>query len=163
MPQDNMSVIIKNFSNEKLLPEIVRMLDEGHTVTLRLKGYSMRPFLENNRDRALLVKAGDIKKGDPVLAEISKGQYVLHRVIDIDNGRVTLLGDGNITVERCRMKDIKGGVIGFYRKGRDVMDRTDGIKWCVYSFIWMRLRPVRRYLLAFHRRVWLRIFGKDYS
>jgi len=45
------------FSNAILLPEVVKMLDEGHTVTLLLKGYSMRPFLEDNRDKALLTKA----------------------------------------------------------------------------------------------------------
>ena len=79
MPQDNIAIVEKQFPNDKFLPEVVRLLDEGYTVTLRLKGYSMRPFLENNRDKALLVKARDIKKGDPVLAEISPGHYVLHR------------------------------------------------------------------------------------
>lgn len=154
MPQNNISIKEKQFPNDKLLPEIVKMLDEGHTVTLKLKGYSMRPFLENNRDKALLTKAHDIKKGDPVLAEIAPGRYVLHRIIDIDNGKITLLGDGNLTVEVCRIEDIKGSVIGFYRKGRNVMDRTDGMKWKAYSFIWTRLRPVRRYLLAIYRRIW---------
>lgn len=43
--------------NAILIPEIIRLLDEGHTVTLRLRGYSMRPFLEDDRDVALLVKA----------------------------------------------------------------------------------------------------------
>ena len=40
---------IKNISiaNSILLPEIVKLLTEGHTVTLLLKGCSMRPFLEN--------------------------------------------------------------------------------------------------------------------
>ena len=42
----------KTFSNAQLLPEVVKMLNEGHTVTLPLKGYSMRPFLENGRDKA---------------------------------------------------------------------------------------------------------------
>ena len=41
------------FPNAELLPEIVKMLNEGHTITLRLRGFSMRPFLEDNRDKAL--------------------------------------------------------------------------------------------------------------
>lgn len=154
MPQDNIAIREKLLPNDKFLPEIVKMLDEGHTVTLKLKGYSMRPFLENNRDKALLTKAHNIKKGDPVLAEIAPGKYVLHRITGIDNGRVTLLGDGNLTEEICRTEDIKGSVIGFYRKGRNVLDRTDGMKWKAYSFVWMQLRPVRRYLLAIYRRTW---------
>ena len=44
------------FENAVFLPEIVKMLNEGHTVTLTLKGYSMRPFLEDGRDKALFVK-----------------------------------------------------------------------------------------------------------
>lgn len=40
--------------NKYLIPEIIRLLDEGRTVTIRLKGFSMRPFLEDKRDKALL-------------------------------------------------------------------------------------------------------------
>lgn len=156
MSQDNIKIVEKQLPNERFLPEVVRMLDEGHTVTLRLKGYSMRPFLENNRDKALLAKAGSIRKGDPVLAEILPGHYVLHRIVDIEGGNVTLLGDGNLTVEHCRVEDVKGSVVCFYRKGRSVPDRTDGMKWRIYSFLWMRLRPIRRYLLAFYRRIILK-------
>ena len=69
--------------NKYLIPEIIRLLDEGRTVTIRLKGFSMRPFLEDKRDKALLKKSDSIKIDDVVLAEINKGQYVLHRVIKI--------------------------------------------------------------------------------
>ena len=53
------------FANAEFLPEVVKMLNEGHTVTLRLRGYSMRPFLENDRDKALLVKPSTIKSWRP--------------------------------------------------------------------------------------------------
>ena len=53
MQQDHIEIKEVQFANAVLLPEIVKMLDEGHTVTLRLRGYSMRPFLEDNRDKAL--------------------------------------------------------------------------------------------------------------
>lgn len=42
----------KLFSNLELIPEVISLLEEGHTVTLPLRGYSMRPFLEDNRDKA---------------------------------------------------------------------------------------------------------------
>ena len=48
--------------NAELIPEIIQLLNEGHTITLKLKGYSMRPFLETNRDKALITKAINIKK-----------------------------------------------------------------------------------------------------
>lgn len=102
----------------------------------------------------MLVKASRLQKGDPVLAEISPGHYVLHRIINIKNDQVTLRGDGNLSNEYCKVSDVKASIIGFYRKGRDTMDYTDGWKWRIYSYIWTRLYPIRRYLLAIYRRVY---------
>lgn len=147
------------FPNAMLLPEIVRLLNEGHTVTLRLRGFSMRPFLEDSRDKALMTKAVNPKTGDPVLAEIAPGRFVLHRIIRIENDDVTLRGDGNMLTEHCHLEDIKASVIGFYRKGSDKLDRIDSWKWKTYSWIWTRLFPIRRYLLAVYRRIWIPLFG----
>ena len=151
----DMKVEVKEmqFANSVLLPEIVKLLEEGHTVT------SMRPFLEDGRDKALLVKAGgNPAVGAPVLAEIAPKHFVLHRIIDIQGDKITLMGDGNLSTEHCRASDIKADIIGFYRKGRKELDRTDGQKWKTYSKIWMALTPIRRYLLAFYRRIWLKLF-----
>ena len=146
----------KTFSNAQLLPEVVKMLNEGHTVTLPLKGYSMRPFLENGRDKALLIKVQHLKKGDPVLAEVRPGHYVLHRIVAIHSNRVVLCGDGNLANEYCRREDVRASVIGFYRKGRNTLD---GCKWRIYSMIWVNLRPFRRILLGVYRRFWIKYFG----
>lgn len=147
------------FSNAQFLPQVVRLINEGHTVTINLKGFSMRPFLENDRDKALLTKPVHPVVGDPVLAEVSPGHFILHRIIKIDGDSVTLRGDGNLGIERCRMQDVCGAVVGFYRKGHKKLDRTDGMKWRIYSFFWTRLYPIRRYLLAAYRRLWIPIFG----
>ncbi len=145
-------------SNAELFPYLISLMEQGHTVSIRLKGYSMRPFLEHNRDSAILRKATDVITGEPVLAEISEGHFVLHRIVKVDGEEVTLLGDGNLTPEHCRTCDVKAQVVGFYRKGRDTLDTLGGRKWRAYSWVWMRLRPLRRWLLAFYRR-WVRLFG----
>ena len=93
-----------------------------------------------------------------MLAEVSKGVFVLHRIVKIKGDDVTLRGDGNLGVERCKKSDVKGFVIGFYRKGRTTIDKTNHPKWLIYSFVWTSLLPLRRYLLAFYRRIWLKIF-----
>ena len=149
----------KVFPNEQLIPEVISLIEQGHTVTLPLRGFSMRPFLEDNRDKALLTKPDRLKVGDPVLAEVRPKFYVLHRIIAIDGERVVLRGDGNLACEHCLRKDIKAAVIGFYRKKHNYIDRTDGLKWRLYSRLWLFLFPVRRYLLAFYRRVWIKCFG----
>ncbi|RRC99130.1 S24/S26 family peptidase [Prevotella sp. OH937_COT-195] len=158
MSQRNIKVIEKQFCNSVIIPEVIKIINEGHTVTLPLKGYSMRPFLEDGRDKVLLTIPENLKVGDPVLAEIEPQHYVLHRIIDINGNDIVLRGDGNLSNEYCKKSDIRCAVIGFYRKGRTTLDRIDGKKWRFYSFLWMRLSPIRKYLLAFHRRIWLRIF-----
>lgn len=145
--------------NRKFLPEVITLLNEGHTVTLQLRGFSMRPFLEDNRDKALLSKAKDIQVGDAVLAETAPKHYVLHRIIKIQGETVTLRGDGNLGTEVCHINDVHGLAIGFYRKGHTKLDKTNGIKWLTYSHIWTALYPIRRYLLAAYRRIWIPLFG----
>lgn len=159
MSQSNYKINEIQFSNAEFLPKVVELINEGHTVTLRLRGFSMRPFLEDNRDKALLVKANSVKVGDPVLAEIGSRHFVLHRIIAINGTDVTLRGDGNLSCEHCKTENIVGNVIGFYRKNRTMLDRIDGKKWIIYSYIWTRLFPIRRYLLAAYRRIWIPLFG----
>jgi hypothetical protein len=114
----------------------------------------MRPFLEDNRDKAILTITPDINTGDAVLAEISKGHFVLHRIVAIDGNHITLRGDGNLNVEHCTLSDIRAKAIGFYRKGRNKADMTEGYKWRIYSWLWTRLFHIRRYLLfALHPHV----------
>ncbi len=155
-------MIEKQFSNAKFMPEIIKLLNEGHTVTLTLRGYSMRPFLEDRRDKGLLVKAQNPAVGMPVLAEIEDKKYVLHRIVKIQGDNVTLRGDGNLNTEHCKLTDIKGEAIGFYRKGRTKIDSTKGMKWTVYSVLWTALLPVRRYLLAILRRTVFRQKRQQY-
>lgn len=139
--------------NEKLIPAVAEDVRAGSTVTLRLFGNSMLPFLHDGRDKALLAAPRTPRVGEPVLAEIAPHRYVLHRVVEVDGDRLTLLGDGNLSVEQCRKSDIIASVIGFYRKGRARLDCIDGTKWRIYSAVWMSLRPVRRFLLAIYRRL----------
>ena len=150
---------IKECANNEFLPEVIRLCREGHTVTINLKGYSMRPFLEHGRDKAVLAVCDAYRVGDAVLAHVPIGngmrRYVLHRIISIEGDNVILLGDGNLSPEYCSHSDIKAKAIGFYRKRGGVYSPTDGWRWRVYSAIWMRLpvRSVRRVILAIIRRI----------
>lgn len=140
--------------NDVLLPFVVEQLKAGHTATLPLRGRSMRPFLEDERDKALLQIVDKYEEGDAVLAEINKGHFVLHRIIKIEGTNVTLRGDGNLANEYCQLADLRAKAIGFYRKDRNTLDSCDGRKWRIYSWWWTRLYPIRRYLLfALHPHI----------
>ena len=140
-----------DIDNRTFIPQIIDLLNDGHSVTINLRGFSMRPFLEDRRDKALLVKAKDVNVGDVVLTKVSTGQYVLHRIIRIDGNEITLRGDGNLNVEQCEKKDVYGFAKGFFRNGHKEMDSTSGRKWRIYSFIWTRIFCIRRYLLYIYR------------
>jgi len=144
-------------ANDIYLPSVLAnlALTPEKTGTIGLRGRSMRPFLEDGRDRALLKLPTEAPKvGQPVLAEVAPGFFVLHRIIRIEGDAVTLLGDGNLTTEHCHLKDIRAIAVGFLRKGREKPDLITGRKWRVYSAVWTRLRPFRRYLLfALHPHI----------
>ncbi|MBP3229012.1 MAG: S24/S26 family peptidase [Bacteroidaceae bacterium] len=146
--------------NEIFVPQVRAFLEEGQQfVTFRVRGNSMRPFLENERDCVALVLPGEVEVGDVVLAEVAPKHYVLHRIIIKSGDDLVLKGDGNVKgIETCTVGDVVAQAVGFYRKGRRRADLVTGWKWRSYSWLWVRLRPLRRYLLAAYRRIWLRVF-----
>ena len=149
---NNQQLKHKEFANDVIIPEIARLLDEGHSVTLTLRGVSMRPFLEDGRDKAILTKPSKpVRVGDVVLAEVSSRRYALHRIVKIEGSLVTMRGDGNLATEQFDASKVLGIARCFYRKGRKRPDYTTGWKWRIYSAVWTALMPVRRYLLFAYR------------
>lgn len=161
MSQSDSEIKTIQMRNDVLLPFVVEQLNAGHTATLPLRGRSMRPFLEDGRDKALLQAVDVPQVGDAVLAELLPGHFVLHRIISIDGEKVTLRGDGNLSSDpTCTLADIRAKAIGFYRKGRTTLDNTSGRKWRIYSWWWTRLFPIRRYLLfILHPHIPRRFWG----
>ncbi len=136
--------------NDQLLPVVADALAQGHTATIWVRGYSMRPFLEHERDRVKLAYPQRVEVGDAVLAQVAWGHYVLHRVLHREGNLLTLQGDGNLRgVERCRMDDVCGVVIEYMRPGRTIQASDPGLRRRIR--LWRMLRPVRRPLLLLYR------------
>ena len=136
-------------STQELMPEVGRLIREGKTVVLPVRGNSMRPFIQNGNDCVELHPLPPVlRKGDVVLARTSKGYYVLHRVTAISPDLLTLEGDGNIGLrETCRPSDVLARaewVIDAHKERHSLLDRRARIKWRM----WYMLRPQRRVLLA---------------
>lgn len=144
--------------NALLFEKVKPYLAQGKTITIKVRGRSMRVFIEGDRDLAVIAPPSVqlIKNGAVALAEVSPNHYVLHRIIKINGNHITLQGDGNVgLIEHCQKEDIIGVVTAFYRKGRTKPDTITGWKWKIYSFLWLTLRPIRRYLLFIHRTFFL--------
>lgn len=148
-----------NVPNEILIPKLKELLNQGLNVTIRVRGWSMRIFLDNNRDLVMLAppQPDQLKRWDLVLAEVAPQQFVLHRIIKKNNNQLVLKGDGNVYgIERCDVNDVIGVATAFYRKGRQTPDYVTGWKWKYYSKLWMLLTPFRRIILGIYNRIYKR-------
>ena len=141
--------------NHVLMAEVQRLLLQGTMVTIRTKGNSMLPFIEGERDSVVLSAYGTPKIGDIALAKLDNGIYVLHRIINITSAReVTLMGDGNIKgKEYCLKEQLCGKVIAILRNGKEY--NPESLSWKMQAIMWRKLLPVRRWLLAIYRRVFI--------
>ena len=140
--------------NAVLLGEVSRLLDEGRSVVIMTKGSSMSPFIRGERDSVELKKSGRIEVGDIVLAQLTPGHYVLHRVKAIDGEKVLLKGDGNLDItENCTLGDVCGTAVAILRRGKKRIDCTTRC-FKRNSRLWTGApRIIRRYCLGFYRRL----------
>lgn len=144
----------KVLPNDLLLGEVSRLVEEGEAVTLMTKGVSMLPFIVGGRDSVVLEKPGELEPGMIVLAEVSKGIYVLHRIIAVEGDKVTLMGDGNLAgVERCRKEDVKAVAVRILKPGKEI--DINGKSHQRHAWMWKSLLPVRRWILAVYRRLFI--------
>lgn len=142
--------------NDRFLPVVSELLKSGQTVTLKARGYSMRPFIEHDRDDLIFAYTDTVRVRDVILAEIAKGHFVCHRVEKIEGNQITLRGDGNIRgTESCTLDDVRGKLIKVQRLGKTWNLETSRF-WKIYSHVWPALLPVRRWLLAFNKLFILR-------
>lgn len=141
--------------NDVFLPQVVELIEEGHEVTLMAKGNSMRPFIEDGRDKLVFGKVDKLSIGDVILAEPIDGVFVCHRIEKMDNGIITMRGDGNISSTETFTSDrVRAKLLKVIRLGKTYNLATSR-KWKMYSAVWTRLLPARRYFLALYRLLWL--------
>ena len=139
---------------EMVYQEISKFVAEGKTVSLTVKGYSMNPFLMHLRDQITLGPwtDSDIRKGTVALVRDVRGNVLIHRIIRREGNIIILEGDGNIGLqEKATLESIAGIMHSITRKNRTYSSK--GLVWKFYSWIWMILRPVRRYPLGLWRRL----------
>lgn len=140
-------------TDNEIIEEAIRLVDEGVSVTLPVNGNSMLPFIIGGNESVILQEPEQLKVGDVVLAWADGYRYVVHRIIRIDGDHVTLMGDGNLTgTEHCTLNDIKAiatHVVDAKERTHYIYNRwrKSAAKW------WFRLRPIRRYFLAIYRKV----------
>lgn len=143
-------------SDNEIISNAIKLVNEGLRVTFPVKGYSMLPFIIGSKESVDLVKPENLRVGHIVLAWVEGCRYVVHRIISIEGRQVTLMGDGNIAgVEHCQLCDVAALAICVVTpKGNHHPLYTP---WRMKaSRLWWRLLPIRRWILAIYRRTWLK-------
>ena len=138
----------EKMSDNDIIQEAIRLVNEGMKVTLKVRGRSMLPFIIGGRDSVVLEKSVNSQPGDVVLAWCMPGHYVIHRIISIDGEKVTLMGDGNLAAtEQCRLSDIKAKATHVIRGADDRQRPLYSRKMRRAAKMWQWAKPIRRYLL----------------
>lgn len=139
-------------TDEQIIQEAVRLVQDGVNVTFPVKGRSMLPFIFGGRESVILQKPGSLQRGQVVLAQVGPDRYVVHRIIKIEQGRITLMGDGNICgTESCTPSNVLAiatHVVDEKGKRRTLESKGQMFK----AKVWYRIRPLRRIILAVLRR-----------
>lgn len=139
-----------------MMEEVRKMVSEGMSVTITVKGNSMNPFIVDGRDQITLgpFEEGELRRGCVALVRDVRGEYLVHRIVAREGDMVILLGDGNLrATEKAHVSEVIAVLRSIGRKGRNIP--TDSLLWRAYSWVWMGLKPVRRWPLGLWRRLFL--------
>jgi len=141
-------------SNDLYFGEVQRMLDEGKEVRIRIKGGSMRPFIQDG-DSILLqaYRGGPLQIGSNLLAKY-QGKYVFHRYVGKKKGQIVLAGDGNFVLrEYINPTDIIA-VASVHYPQQSAEEINLNHRWArLRGLAWYRIRLIRRIVAKLKRMV----------
>ena len=128
-----------------MMPVIRETLAEGKSVRFNPQGTSMLPMLHPGRDTVVLSPLPEtLKKYDLVLYQREDGNFVLHRIVAVDQ-TYTCMGDHQFHRETgLEQRQMIGLVTEFVRKGKTV--KVTALGYRIYCMAWHYSRFFRRCL-----------------
>lgn len=159
----------KTASLEYLMPVFRERLDSGQSVRFSPQGTSMLPMLRQEIDTVVISPLPEkLNKYDIPLYQRTNGQYVLHRIVAVEQIRsesdsaelactYTCMGDNQFVKEPGLTHDqMIGLVTEFYRGGKRVT--TDQLSYKLYCRMWYHSRHFRHFWIRAVRKL-RRIFS----
>ena len=127
------------------------LLQRDGQLVYRVKGVSMEPMLRQDRDLVVLAPpSAPLKRYDVALYRRG-GDYVLHRVIGVEDGGYLIIGDNAYVPEHVARESVVAVLTGFVRNGRRYS--ADDAGYLRYVRVWCAVYPVRAFLMAVRRRI----------
>lgn len=149
--EDNSTRII---SNELYFAEVQRMLDEGKEVRIRIKGGSMRPFIDDGDSVLLQAYRGEsLRLGSNVLAK-HEGKYVFHRYVGKKNAQIVLAGDGNLVLQEYISRPDIIAIASIHFPQNSALEINLNRSWArLRGLGWYRIRLIRRVIAKLKRLI----------
>ena len=131
----------RTIANRELFAIVRDTLLEGKTVRVAVNGQSMLPFFRSGSTITLRpVREEELRKYSVVMADAGHA-FVVHRIIEVGDDIITLLGDGNLRGTESVTRDKIYGIV------------ECSATHLFFAKLWVWLRPVRRFPLAIFRRI----------
>ena len=135
----------KQVQLDDLMPVIRQRLAAGHTVRFGPQGVSMLPMIRQGIDTVEFSPLPEkLKKYDLPLYQRDNGQYTLHRIISVENGTYTCMGDNQFVPEPGLRQDQMIALVTAFWRGK----RRHTTHWWAYRLycrLWHFSRPVRHF------------------
>ena len=131
------------------------LVQDGKEVSLIISGSSMSPFLAHGRDYIYFKQPDrELRKGDMVFYQRRSGQFVMHRIWKVKNGKYYMVGDAQREIEGPLDRDqIFALITKVQRKGKWI--EPGNFWWEFFEHVWINIVPVRR--------VFVRAYGIVYK
>jgi len=132
-------------SLDTIMPLIREQLAAGESVKFSPRGISMLPMLRQGVDSIVLSPLPpQLKKYDIPLYQRASGAYVLHRIVAVEDGSYTMMGDNQFVAEKgIAHSQLIGVVTAFYR-GEKKHNVTD-FSYRIYCVLWCKSRKIRHF------------------
>lgn len=123
------------------------LVQEGKEANMVVWGASMNPFLGHNRDRIFFsAPTRPLRRGDMVFYQRITGDFIMHRVLRVKDGRLYIVGDAQTAVEGpVHPAQVFAVVTKVQRKGRLLDEHS--LLWKFFQGPWLTLRPLRPYIM----------------
>lgn len=141
-------------SMEELSPVIESVLSSGKDAVLCVTGNSMLPLWRDRHNNVVLTACdvNNLKIGDIPLYKRESGQYVLHRIVNVNEDSFDLMGDAQWCIEKGLDKNRVIAVTKGYYTETGKYVSCDSLRHKLYSGVWAALLPVRSLLIRIYRR-----------
>ena len=146
---------MKLIPNNAFFENIEQMLSEGNNVECRCFGRSMQPYLRGDGSEVIVASPftpEELIPGAIVLFRY-RGKHICHRIVSRNGENLLIQGDGVVkNREQITVSEVMGIVRTIIRRNqKPVSTQTKAAQR--YWHCWLRLSPLRRYLLKIYRMV----------